>query len=58
MALGGPLEGTRLRLIPAAIIPWEAWLEGHPNTLVLEDERDSWEKGHQRREEATEVTRT
>lgn len=38
MALGGPLKGTRLKLIPAAILPWGAWLEGHPNTLVLEDE--------------------
>ena len=36
MAIDGPLQGTRLELIPASIIPWASWLEEHPDTLVLE----------------------
>lgn len=35
-ALYGPLEGTRLRQIPAAIETWEAWRGANPTTLVLE----------------------
>ncbi len=35
-ALYGPLRGTRLRLIPAAVETWSAWLAGHPATRVLE----------------------
>ena len=36
MAISGPLEGTRLDQIPAGIMPWDAWLAEHPNTLVLD----------------------
>ena len=35
LAIGGALEGTRLRQIPAAIVPWGAWLDEHPDTSVL-----------------------
>tara|TARA_B100000315_G_scaffold76091_1_gene69659 strand:+ start:4605 stop:5174 length:570 start_codon:yes stop_codon:yes gene_type:complete len=34
-AIAGDLEGTRLKLIPAGIVPWAAWVEEHPGTLVL-----------------------
>ena len=34
-ALAGPLEGTRLNMIPANIMPWSTWLEEHPDTRVL-----------------------
>ena len=36
LAIHGPLEGTRLKMIPASIIPWEAWLAEHPDTMVLQ----------------------
>ena len=35
MAIDGDLKGTSLRLIPASIFPWAAWLAEHPETLVL-----------------------
>lgn len=35
-ALHGPLKGTRLGQIPAAVETWGAWQRAHPNTLVLE----------------------
>ena len=38
MALAGPLEGVRLEQIPANILPWDAWLAGHPDTTVLATE--------------------
>ena len=34
-AIDGPLEGTQLDQIPAEIMPWDAWLNDHPDTLVL-----------------------
>ena len=34
-AIRGPLEGTRLNLIPAGIVPWAVWQAEHPETLVL-----------------------
>jgi hypothetical protein len=36
MAIAGPLEGTRLDQIPAGIMPWDAWLAEHPDTLALD----------------------
>ena len=36
MAIGGPLEGTRLSLIPAGVVPWAARQAEHPETLVLD----------------------
>lgn len=36
LAIDGAIEGTRLKLIPAGIMPWDAWLSGHPDTLVLD----------------------
>lgn len=36
MSIAGDLEGTRLTLIPATIVPWDAWLADHPDTLVLD----------------------
>ena len=35
-AIEGPLEGTRLEMIPAQIIPWGTWLADHPETLLLD----------------------
>ena len=35
MAIKGPLVGTRLDLIPANIVPWEAWRSEHPDTVIL-----------------------
>ena len=37
MAIDGPLKGTSLELLPAGVMPWAAWLEDHPDTLVLSD---------------------
>ena len=34
-ALAGPLEGARLDMIPANIVPWSAWLKEHPDTQLL-----------------------
>ncbi len=34
-AVTGPLAGTRLTVLPAENTSWEAWLQAHPNTLVL-----------------------
>ena len=34
-ALNGPLKGTRLKMIPANIMPWSTWLAEHPDTQVL-----------------------
>lgn len=34
-AILGPLEGTRLDLVPASIVPWATWLKEHPDTSVL-----------------------
>ena len=41
LAIDGAIEGTRLTLIPAGIMPWDAWLAGHPGTLVLDAGRTS-----------------
>ena len=38
LAIDGPLKGTRLKLIPARIVPWATWLDDHPGTLVLDVE--------------------
>ena len=38
MAIFGPLEGIRLEQIPAGIVPWDAWLTDHPDTMVLDTE--------------------
>ena len=35
-AIEGPLKGTRLEMIPARIMPWKAWLEDYPRTLLLD----------------------
>ncbi len=36
-AIEGPLEGTRLEMIPASIIPWGTWINDHPETLLLDE---------------------
>ena len=36
MAIDGPLNGTRLKLISASVVPWTTWLGEHPETLLLE----------------------
>ena len=35
-AIAGPLKGTTLDLIPAAIVPWQTWKTEHPTTLALD----------------------
>ncbi len=34
-AIAGELKGTQLQLIPFSLVPWETWLENHPDTLAL-----------------------
>ena len=34
-AMRGPLEGTQLEMIPAAMTTWKAWRRDHPKTTVL-----------------------
>ncbi len=41
LAIDGAIAGTRLTLIPAGIMPWNAWLNDHPETLVLDAGRKS-----------------
>ncbi len=38
-AIEGELLGTQLTLVPFELVPWNVWLERHPDTLVLVDER-------------------
>lgn len=38
-ALVGPLRGTKLQQLPAALVPWASWRAEHPSTLVLQEER-------------------
>ena len=35
-AIQGPYTGTRLKMVPAAVMPWGTWKAEHPDTLVLE----------------------
>ena len=47
-AIQGSYRGTRLVMIPAAVVPWGTWRAEHPETLVLEAdsrfnvEHDPW----------------
>jgi hypothetical protein len=34
-AIAGPLKGTTLDLIPAAIVPWSTWRTDHPDTMAM-----------------------
>ena len=34
-ALTGELKGTQLKLIPFSLIPFQSWVDEHPNTLVM-----------------------
>ena len=34
-AMRGELEGTRLEMLPAEMVTWEAWQREHPETTVL-----------------------
>lgn len=36
-ALTGPLRGTKLRLLPSALVTWETRRAEHPKTLVLDE---------------------
>jgi hypothetical protein len=38
-SIKGELLGTRLTLLPFELVPWQTWLEAHPDTTVLVDER-------------------
>jgi hypothetical protein len=35
-AVAGPRKGRRLEARPVSFTTWEAWLEGHPDTLALD----------------------
>ena len=39
-AIAGPLKGTTLDLIPAAIVPWGTWKQNHPTTLAMATGKD------------------
>ena len=41
-SIAGPLKGTTLELIPAAIVPWAAWKAEHPNTLAMTNDKDGF----------------
>ena len=38
-AIEGELTGTQLTLLPFELVPWRSWLDRHPETKVLVDER-------------------
>ena len=38
-AISGPLQGTRLEMVPANIVPWSVWVAAHPQSQVLDVER-------------------
>ncbi len=38
-AIDGPLKGTTLELIPAAIVPWRTWKFEHPHTLAMTNDK-------------------
>ncbi len=38
-AIDGELTGTRLTLLPFELVPWSSWVDRHPDTQVLIDER-------------------
>ena len=38
-AIEGELTGTRLTLLPFELLPWQSWVDRHPETKVLVDER-------------------
>ena len=40
-AISGELDGTRLTLLPVEVTTFASWMERHPDTLVLVDERSS-----------------
>ena len=44
-AIDGELTGTRLTLLPYELIPWQTWLDRHPDTKVLVDERADFTYG-------------
>lgn len=33
-AMAGPLEGTKLTILPSVMTNWESWLKQHPNTTA------------------------
>lgn len=53
-AIGGELEGASLTLVLAEVVPWSTWLQTHPETTVLVDERGEnaalWYPGEQARD--------
>ena len=44
-AIDGPLSGTALTLIPAAVVPWATWLKQHPKTTVVANGLDQGRGG-------------
>ena len=38
-AIAGELTGTSLTLLPYELVPWQTWLDRHPDTKVLVDEQ-------------------
>jgi len=48
MSIAGELEGVRLALIPASIVPWEVWWADHPETTVLQTSSSRYSTRQQR----------
>ena len=40
-AIVGPLQGTRLTMLPATVMTWGAWRQEHPDGLLLRKEEPS-----------------
>jgi hypothetical protein len=38
VAIEGPMSGTRLSFFPSVFTEWSAWIEQHPDTLVMDKE--------------------
>ena len=47
-AVDGPLAGTTLELLPAALTTWESWYAEHPDTLLLDRRGDFFAGGGDR----------
>jgi hypothetical protein len=44
-AVGGRLEGARLRLLPSAVVSWGSWLVAHPEGRVLAPPSEAFRYG-------------
>ena len=44
-AIGGPLKGTGLKLLPASIVPWGTWLAEQPETTLVTNDLQARSRG-------------